>query len=696
MTFTEMATRYRNIGKPKKCTFIFCADHGVAEMNVSAYPKSTTASMVKNYLISQGAAANVFANFTRSELVVVDVGVDADLSKVPGLVDRKIAHGTKNFTEGAAMTRAEAKKSIQIGKELTEKAIQAGCNCFFIGEMGISNTTAAAAITSAFLNIHPRKVTGRGSNISDKRLKNKLEIVKKALEVNKPNPDDAIDVLSKVGGFEFGAMAGVILAAVKKNCVVILDGFNSAVAALIADAINPEATKKLIASHLGREVGHKFVLEFLNLYPMFKLDLALGEAIGSSIASKILDSLVYTYVCDPDDDFDGDLSDFKEDEVDSTEILSNLLEKVGLPDLPDFDSLEDIEDYVENAFGEEIQIEEVDVDFQLSNESRLESFEPPFSAQDFNIPRSYPMLIRAMGGEHDEPVAATDRTFNFYLETMPKLHYKAMNACKEYFDSLTKPLGSLGLLEEIAIQFAGITNENIPVNKLRHAALAFTGSENQPKNQHDTYRPTRKGQRRNVSMDFSLTARTFGAKLFMGIVDEQADPTVAFNFGRNLAEEISFLMPIIALSDLSDWHIDQLDKKFSSALLDEDGDLKVSPEEFLNHVPKRYRNLASAIIGAMVAAAHNSTLIVIDTGVVEIIARYLEKICPQIKPFLLYAGRLMNFNFSADIKIGFDAEVACMGMEIVEAALTALNEMKTFSETNVEIALDGEGAKLQK
>ena len=688
MTFTDIAERYRNIGKPKKCTFIFCADHGVAEMNVSAYPKSTTASMVKNYLISQGGAANVFANFTRSELVVVDVGVDADLSKVQGLVDRKIARGTKNFTLGAAMTREQAKKSIQIGKELTEKAIKAGCNCFLIGEMGISNTTAAAAMTSAFLNIHPRRVTGRGSNISDARLKHKLNIVKQALEVNKPNPDDAIDVLAKVGGFEFGAMAGVILAATKKNCIVILDGFNSAVAALIADSINPEVTKKLLASHIGREVGHKFVLEFLQMHPMFKLDLALGEAIGSSIASKILDSLVYTQVCGPDDDFEGDVSDFNEEDIDSTEILSNLLEKVGLPDLPDFNSLEDIEDYVEHTFGEDIQIEEVDVDFQLSNESRLQSFELPFSAQDFNIPRSYPMLIRAMGGENDDPVAATDRTFNFYLETMPKLHHKAMNACKEYFDSLTKPRGSLGLLEEIAIQFAGITNESIPVNKLRHAAFALTDMENMPKSDHDTFRPTKKGQRRNISMDFSMTARTFGAKLFMGVVDDKADPTVAFNFGRNLAEEISFSMPIIALANLSDWYIDQLDKKFSAALLDETGDLKVSPEEFLNHVPKRYRNLASALIGAMVAAAHNSTLLIIDVGVVEIIARYLEKICPQIKPFLLYSSKLLNFDFSAGIKIGFDAEMACMGMEIVEAALTALNEMKTFSETNVETAVE--------
>ena len=164
-----------------------------------------------------------------------------------------------------------------------------------------------------------------------------------------------------------------------------------------------------------------------------------------------------------------------------------------------------------------------------------------------------------------------------------------MNACKEYLDSLTKPLGSLGVLEEIAIQFAGITNENIPANKLRHAAFAFTDKVNMPNSKRDTYRPTKLGQRRNVSMDFSLTARTFGAKLFLGIVDEDADPTVAFSFGRNLAEEISFSIPIIALTDLSDWQIDKMEEKFSAALLNDNGDLKVTPEEFLNHVPKHQK-----------------------------------------------------------------------------------------------------------
>ena len=684
MTFTEMADIYRSIGKSKKCTFIFCADHGVAKMNVSAYPQSTTAGMVKNYLVDKGAAANAFANFARSELVVVDVGVNADISKIPGLVDRKIALGTENIAEGPAMTRAQAKKSVKIGRDLVKKAVKAGYNCFLIGEMGIANTTAASAMTSAILEINPKKVTGRGSNISDERLKNKLKIVRKALRVNQPNPDDALDVLAKLGGFEFGAMAGVILEAAANDCVVILDGFNTAVAALLADTIDETACDCVIASHVGREIGHLEIIEYLGLMPMFTLDLALGEAIGSSIAARILDSLVYVYVCDAEDDFHGDLSAFKDDDAEA-DLVSDLLEKIGLGEMTNISSIDELEDYFVKNFDGDIHVEEVDLDFQVSDDNRLATFEAPFSAQDFNIPRSYPMMVRDMSAPNEEPVAATDRTFNFYLETMPKLHLKAMEKCREYLDSLTKPKKSLGLLEDIAAQFAGITNEEKPSNRLRHAALAFTNAENAPSN----LSKNKKNARHNVSMDFSMTARTFAMKIFMGIVDPKQNPNVAFDFGRNLAEEISFGMPIIALTELTDWRLDKIDEKFARALLKKNGAFKVPPEDFLNYVPKNFKCLTSAIIGAIVAAAHNSTFIVVDCGAVEIIARYLEKICPQIRPFILHATDLISYDFEPGQRIGFDGEMACIGVEIVEAALTALNEMKTFSQTNVDVALDG-------
>ena len=684
MTFTDMSVLYRSIGQPKKCTFIFCADHGVAKMNVSAYPQKTTADMVKNYLVDKGGAANVFAKFANSELVVVDVGVNAEIDNLPNIVDRKIAYGTKNIAEGQAMTKVQARKSIRIGTELAEKAIKAGVNCFLIGEMGIANTTVASAITAAILEIPVKKVTGRGSNISDKTFRRKIKIVQQALKVNSPNPADGIDVLSKVGGFEFGAMAGVILAAAKHDCVVILDGFNTAAAALIAYLINPDVCNHLIASHYGREVGHLAALDYLELPPMFNLNLALGEAIGSSIASRILDRIVYIYVCDPEDDFKGDLREFKADEEDEAEIFSQILDSIGGSDL---EHIESFEEYLEEHF-DELQIEEVELDFQISADNRLESFEPPFSVTDFNIPRSYPMLVRSMKNEGEEAIKATDRTFDFYLKTMPKLHFKAMDKCQEHLDELTKPRRSLGYLEDIAVQIAGITNTDLPTNNLRHAALAFTNSENTPSEAQRVLRPQKKGTRRNVSMDFSMTARTFAMKIFMGIVDPKADPTVAFNFGRNLAEEISFAIPIMALTELSDWNLDRLDEKFAKALLKKNGDLKVPPEDLLNAVPKKFRCLTSAIIGAIIAAAHNSTLIVIDCGAIEIIARYLEAMCPEIRPFILYGTKLINYHFMPGHRIGFDGEVSCVGVEIAEAALSALNEMKTFKQTKVEGAID--------
>ena len=679
MTFTEMTLRYRNIGKSKKCTFIFCADHGVSEMNVSAYPQATTADMVKNYLVDKGAAANTFANFANSDLVIVDVGVNADISKLPGLVDRKIAYGTANIAEGAAMTLAQAKKSVKIGRDLVKKAIKAGYNCFLIGEMGIANTTVASALTAAILEMNPKEVTGRGSNISDAQLKNKLRIIRKALRVNNPNIEDAFDVLKKIGGFEFGAMAGVILEASKHNCITILDGFNSCAAALIADIIDPDISEHVIASHIGREIGHLEIIRYFGFTPFFTLDLALGEAVGSSIAARVLDNLVYTFVCEPEDDFDGDLNDFR-DEDEETAIITNLLDKMGLGEISDIDSIDDLENFFEENFDGELHIEEVNVDFQLSDDFRFKPYEPPFSTQNFNIPRSYPIMIREMNPEQDEMIASTDRTFNFYLETMPKLHLNAMDKCREYLDSLTKPKKSLGLLEDIVAQFAGIANAPKPSNKLRRAALAFTNIENSPNNTTNSYK---RMKRHNLSLDFSMTARTFAMKVFLGVVDPKQNPTVAFNFGRTIGEEISFAIPIIAITELTDWALDRIDEKFAAALLKKDGSFKVEPEEFLNHVPKKFRCLTGAIIGAMVAAAHNSTFIVVDCGAVEIIARYLEKICPQIRPFILHSTELINFDFEPGARIGYDGETACIGVEIVEAALSALNEMKTFDETKV-------------
>ena len=673
MTFTQVANIYKSVGKSKKCTFIFCADHGVAAENVSAFPQTTTADMVRNYLVDQGAAANAFAKFAYSDLFVVDVGVKTDIKNLTdyGLIDKKISAGTKNFTVGAAMTFEDAIKSINIGKHLAEKAIDAGYNCFLLGEMGIGNTTSAAAMTAAYLNVKPEKVTGRGSNIDDEKFSRKLQIIRQALKVNKPNPKIMLDVLVKVGGYEFGAMAGVILAARAHGCLVILDGFNSSVAALIAEDIYPPAVEYLIASHVGREPGHKLILDSLDLQPIFNLDLALGEAVGSSIAARILDNLVYIFVAAPDDDFDGEI-EFEETPFDA------LKKQFGLADVEGLDTIEDLQEF----FGGEIQIEEIPIDFHVS-EHRMEQVEVPFSVQTRNVPRNYPVNVRIMSDE-DELVAATDRTFNFYLQTMPRLNDRPMINCREFLDKLTKPKGSLGYLEEIAVQVAGISNEDSPVNKLRHAALAFANAENCPSIMNpDDFDIKKQGDNRDVTIDFSAALRTFGVKIFVGVIDRQENINVAFNFGRMLAEEISFDTPIIALTDLANVMRDKLAKVFAKKLLTKTGELKFPPEEFLANVPKKYRCMTGAIIGAIVAAAHNSTLIVVDTGAVEIITRYLEEICPEVRPFILHSSKLIAYKNSDGVPTGFDGEDACIGVEIVEAALTALNEMKTFEETGV-------------
>ena len=402
----------------------------------------------------------------------------------------------------------------------------------------------------------------------------------------------------------------------------------------------------------------------------------MGEAVGASIAARILDSLVYIFVCGPDADFEGEL----EPEEDSA--LETFKKQFGLDGVEGLDSIEDIQE----LFGDEVQIEEIPLDFHVS-EHRMESVEVPFNTNKLNIPRNYPVAARVMGAGEDEVIAATDRTFNFYLQTMPRLHDRPMNNCRDILDSLTKPKGSLGYLEEIAVQVAGIANEDQPTNKLRHAALAFTNFENCPSLTVPNYDPKAKGARRDLSMDFSATARTFGMKIFLGVVNPEENLNVAFNFGRNLAEEISFDTPIIALTDLSHLLLDKLADKFSAALLTKSGKLKYKPEEFLQHVPKDYQCLTSSIIGAIVAAAHNSTLIVVDTGAIEIITRYLEKICPTVRPFILHSAQLIEYKSKNGDPLGFDGEAACMGVEIVEAALTALNEMKSFDNTGVTKAI---------
>lgn len=290
----EMVKQYAGItgetepNLPRSCMVVASADHGVARHGISAYPIETTIHMTANYLISKGASANAFANFSDSDLVVVDVGVAGDLSYVPGLWHRKIAYGTQDFTQGPAMSREQAVQAIETGIEIVNSKVGEGYNCFSLGEMGIGNTTASAAIVGAFTGLEPEQITGRGTGISDSRMQVKLAIVRRALSINKPDATDGIDVLAKVGGFEIGALAGVVIGAAANRCPVIVDGLNTTAAALIANAIHPGSREYLFASHLSGEPAHIIALRYLEREAFVDMGVRLGEGIGASVAIDML------------------------------------------------------------------------------------------------------------------------------------------------------------------------------------------------------------------------------------------------------------------------------------------------------------------------------------------------------------------------------------------------------------------------
>ena len=288
-------TRKDNLELKNKVIFTFAADHGVTEEGISAYPKEVTAQMVYNF-IRGGAGINVLAAHAGAKVVVADLGVAEKLktqnSKGKNFIDKKIALGTKNFTKGSAMTKEEAVRSIENGIEIFLDEYKKGIDIAGIGEMGIGNTASASAISAVVTGKPVKELTGRGTGIDDKTHSHKIEVVQKAIQLNKPDSKDGIDILSKVGGFEIGGLAGVVLAAASKRVPVVIDGFISTCAALIAYVIEPKVRDYLIASHCSVEKGHKIVLEYLGLKPILDLSLRLGEGTGAALAMNIVDAAV--------------------------------------------------------------------------------------------------------------------------------------------------------------------------------------------------------------------------------------------------------------------------------------------------------------------------------------------------------------------------------------------------------------------
>ena len=273
-----------------KIIFTMAGDHGVAKEGVSAFPQEVTVQMVYNF-IQGGAGINVLAGHVGARVVVVDMGVAEKLKiRNEKLKIKKINFGTKNMAIGPAMTKDEAVRSIEAGIEVFEEELPNGIDMVGTGDMGIGNTTASSAIASLFANRSAEDVTGRGTGINDETLKNKIEIIKRAIEINKPDPKDPIDVLSKVGGFEIGGLVGVILAGASRRIPIVLDGFISGAAALIAYHLEPKVKDYLIAAHCSVEKGHKIILDYMGLKPVLDLELRLGEGTGAALGMSIIEA----------------------------------------------------------------------------------------------------------------------------------------------------------------------------------------------------------------------------------------------------------------------------------------------------------------------------------------------------------------------------------------------------------------------
>ncbi len=271
----------------KRAVIVMAADHGVAEEGVSAYPRAVTAQMVLNFL-SGGAGINVLAGAAGARVVVVDMGVAAELPAHPALRVHRLGPGTRNFARRPAMTRAQAEAAIATGAALLESEVERGLDLVATGDMGIGNTTAASAVVAALTGRAPGEVVGRGTGIDDATYARKVRVIEAALALHRPDASDALDVLAKVGGFEIGGLAGVIVAAAAHRIPVVLDGFISGAAALVAVSLAPLCAPYLIAAHRSVEVGHRVVLDRLGLRPLLELDLRLGEGTGAALAMPIV------------------------------------------------------------------------------------------------------------------------------------------------------------------------------------------------------------------------------------------------------------------------------------------------------------------------------------------------------------------------------------------------------------------------
>lgn len=598
-TLAELLYHYAGIvggdtlAVPKKCTVIACADHGVAEMKTSAYPVETTVQMTKNYLIAKGAVANALANFSGSEMMVVDMGIAAPMDNIEGLMNRKIALGTKNCAKQAAMTRSEAIQAIHTGIEIANIYAKQNYRCFLPGEMGIANTTSSAAIVAAICNLSPEQATGRGTNISDERLKLKIEVVRQTLSVNQPDPHDGIDVLAKVGGFELGCIVGIILGAAANRAFVVLDGFNTGAAALIASALCPAAKNYLMGSHLAAEPAHKQTLEKLDLHPYMDMKFRLGEATGSSIAVNLLDAVISAYQ-------------------------------------------------------------------QITGENKPA---PPKETVTVNIAAiNQDMVLQ-------------------YTQGIEPLADIAMEKCQFYVDNLTKPLHSLGALEDIAVKIAGVNRTAKPYWQ-KKTLVSFNAATSDLTNAFSLHAQASITVLNQLSACHDvLTALVYGIKAAETIAG-RGNKIIGFAGSTSQSQTA-------AAENLSLLHNASPSDDFIALFAEH-----ASPE-------------LAAMTGIIIGSARARATVVTDDFASQIAAYWAIKIAPAAKDYLLipeYSPLPAHQSLKASIGLPayLDLNVtigsgctSTLGMRLIDAAIHMVNDMKTFEDAAVATATDGPGSKRQ-
>jgi nicotinate-nucleotide--dimethylbenzimidazole phosphoribosyltransferase len=277
----------------RKAVVIMCADNGVTEEGVSSCPKSVTATVTQNFM--RGITGiNVLARHAGAEILVVDIGVDEEISD-PGIIKRKIRRGTWNIKNGPAMTREEAVRAMEIGIEMVGRLREKGVNLLGTGEMGIGNTTTSSAVATVLTGREAGEMIGKGAGLSAEAFEHKKEVVRQAIAVNRPDPQDAVDVLAKLGGFDIAGLAGCFIGAAVYRIPILVDGFISAAAALVAVKIKPEVSDFIFPSHGSAEPGSRMIMEALGKEPYLQLQMRLGEGTGAVLAFHIIDAAVAAY-----------------------------------------------------------------------------------------------------------------------------------------------------------------------------------------------------------------------------------------------------------------------------------------------------------------------------------------------------------------------------------------------------------------